>query len=543
MSRISILARRQRIKNLEIWAVRAVLAETFFLAIFPSVAAVAVVLGTVVWFLRLQVDAQFKLRSLPFDVPIMLFVLLSAVSVFHSPARDAELIYNFFSLIGIFVMTYLLVGQNIRTVGQVKFFVKALSASALIVVLGGFFQYVFGIDVAEITWTDAEAFPEMRKRVFSTMENPNVLAGFLNVAICMALGLFAKVSDGRIRFLAAASVVMAAACLLMTYSSAPLVTLLIIFGIYGLIQDWRILILMAAAASFLLYNDAEKILSLFTTTADMTGELRSGIWVSAIAMISDHPFAGIGFGAFEAVYPQYSHYAEATAVTVEHAHNLFLNVAAEIGIPGTLAFCWYFFGTMMTALVLSSNERYVKIKTAAAETARRAADSKFNKKLAEIIVTSKFLQELAQIKAMILTRLSELSNGVLDKIFPAKTKEKSGAAKKDPNLVHHEEMKWGRKSGGKKSDDDDKMDLQKFAEDMDEEDWREWKAARDLQIISGIRLGVGLAFLSMALNGMGDNLLFDVPSALLMWQLGALGAAVNLTEVNGNEKNSFAGDG
>ena len=267
MGRISILARRQRLKNLEIWAVRAVLAETFFLAIFPSVAAVAVVLGTVVWFLRLQVDAQFKLRSLPFDVPIMLFVLLSAVSVFNSPARNAELVYNFFSLIGIFVMTYLLVGQNIRTVEQVKFFVKALSASALIVVLGGFFQYVFGIDVAEITWIDAEAFPEMRKRVFSTMENPNVLAGFLNVAICIALGLFAKVSDGRIRFLAAASVVMAAACLLMTYSSGGLVTLLVIFGVYGLIADWRILILMAASASFLLYNDAEKILSLFTTTA------------------------------------------------------------------------------------------------------------------------------------------------------------------------------------------------------------------------------------------------------------------------------------
>ena len=187
---------------------------------------------------------------------------------------------------------------------------------------------------------------------------------------------------------------------------------------------------------------------------------------------------------------------------------------------------------MVTALVLSSNERYAKIKTAAAETARRAADSKFNKKLAEIIVTSKFLQELAQIKAMFLTRLSEFSNGVLDKIFPAKAEKKSGGAKKDPNLVHHEEMKWGKKAGGKKSDDDDKMDLQKFAEDFDEEelDWREWKALRDSQIISGIRLGAGLAFLSIALNGMGDDLLSDVPSALLMWQLGALSAAVNLID-------------
>lgn len=516
-------------KQLEIWAVRAVLAETFFLAIFPSAAAVAVVLGTVVWFLRLQVDAQFKLRSLPFDVPIMILVLLSAVSVFHSPARDTELIYKFFSLIGICTMTYLLVGQNIRTVEQIKLFVKALAASALIVVLGGFFQYVFGIDVAEISWIDAEAFPEMRKRVFSTMASPNVLAGFLDVAICVALGLFAKVSDGRVRFLAVASIFMAAACLLMTYSSGALITLLIIFGIYGLLQDWRILILIAATASFLLYNDAEKILSLFTTTVDMTGELRSGIWVGAVAMISDHPFAGIGFGAFEAVYSQYSHYAE-VAAPVKHAHNLFLNVAAEIGIAGALAFCWYFFGTMLTALILSSDERYAKIKTAAAETARRAADSKFNKKLVEVFVTSKFLQELAQMKSMLMTRLSELSNQILDKISPAASEKKSGGARRNPNLVHHEEMKWGKKSGRKKSDDDDKMDLQKFAAEEEEEDWQDLKAARDLQIISGVRLGVGLAFLSIALNGMGDDLLRDLPSALLMWQLGALGAAVNLLD-------------
>lgn len=35
---------------------------------------------------------------------------------------------------------------------------------------------------------------------------------------------------------------------------------------------------------------------------------------------------------------------------IVHAHNLYLNYAAEIGIAGALSFLWYFFGTMRMAL-------------------------------------------------------------------------------------------------------------------------------------------------------------------------------------------------
>ena len=513
-------------KQLEIWAVRAILAETFFLAIFPSVAAVAVVLGTAAWFLRLQADSRFKMRSLPFDLPVMIFIMLGAVSVFKSPVRDSALIYNFLWVVGIFSMTYLLAGQNIRTPEQIKLFVKALSASALIVVLGGFFQYVFGIEIAEMTWIDGEAFPEMRKRVFSTMASPDVLAGYLDVAICIALGLFAKVSDGRIKFLAVVSIAMATACLFMTYSSGAIVALAIIFVIYGFLQDWRILILLAAAAIFLLSNDAAKFLAVLASAADSTAALRSGIWVSTISMIADHPFIGIGWGAFEAAFPQYNFYAPETSTPILHAHNLFLNVAAEIGIAGALAFAWYFFGTMFTALALDKNARYTKIRDAATDTARRATDSKFKRKLVEVILTSSFLQNLAQIKSMLLTRTYDLSNSILDRIFPAEPEKKTGGDKKNPEVVHHDEMKWRKKPAKKKSDDDDKMDIQRFAALEDDEP--ETAAERDEQIISGVKLGVGLAFLSMALNGMSDDLLTDLPSAILMWQLGAVGAAINL---------------
>ena len=49
-------------------------------------------------------------------------------------------------------------------------------------------------------WVDGDAFPELRKRVFSTWENPNILAGYLDIIICLAFGLFMTLVFGS-RFL------------------------------------------------------------------------------------------------------------------------------------------------------------------------------------------------------------------------------------------------------------------------------------------------------------------------------------------------------
>ncbi len=531
MSRISKLARQYRIKNLENWTIRAILAEAFFLAIFPALAEVAVVVGLGAWFLRSHVDKNFKMRSLSFDLPIAIFVMLGAVSVFMSPASNSELIYNYCWLIGIFGLTYLLVGQNIRTPDQVQLLIRTFSAASLIVVLVGFFQYVFGIDIAEMTWVDGEKFPEFRRHVFSTLGSPNVLAGYLNVMICLALGILSKTDDLKQKPLIITAICVMAACLAMTYSQGAFLAIAVVFLVYGIFQDWRALILFAAVTGLVIYKDPtflDRILALFTITTDSAEVLRVGVWVSTIAMIADHPFIGIGYGAYQFIYPQYNYYLEDPSTIIRHAHNLYLNVAAEVGIAGALAYFWYFFGTMFTSLSLNSNERYNKIKNIAAK-------SKFTEEVSKLFMESKFLQELTKTKTAWTARMADLSEKIVD-WFSAKSKDDTAdkpKKKSEPELVHHEEMKWGKKSGAKsdKKSDDDKMDIQKFAAgDELMFDAREVKKYNDRQFISGVKFGIGLAFLSMAVNGISDNLLFNVPLSILMWQLGALSAAISLME-------------
>ena len=587
MNRISVFVRRQRIKKLETWTMRAILVEAFFLALFPSVAAAAVVVGMIAWFFRVQIDSRFKLRSLPFDVPVIIFILFCTVSVFLSPARNFELIYNFFGIVGLYVLTYILIGQNIRTKEQMINLAKALALSAFFVVLYGYFQYIFGVDIADMKWVDGEAFPELRKRIFSTLENPNVLAGYLDVMICLALGMFLKISGSTQKIILAVVIAALTACLAMTYSRGAFLSIAIVFVICGIVKDRRLLILIIILVASIIYSDStflQRILSIFTTSTDSSEGLRVGIWVSTISMIADHPFVGIGWGAFKFVYPQYNYYLQDTTQIIYHAHNLYLQTAAEVGIVGALAYFWYFFATMFQSITFNTAERYSQLKSDAKNLAANAKPSAFRDRLVQVILTSKFLQTLANSKSLMMDRMAELSNKIMDyfsftpsekdirksgksdadfsdadlgeeKTFAAvEIKDKDSSAevekkvsaekKSDAELVHHEELNWSapplsrveRKKQAadnkKNSDDDDKMDLQRFATDRVELFPRKISILRltETEIVEGLRVGIGLAFLSMALNGMSDDLLFNIPSSILMWMLGALSAAIRLEE-------------
>ena len=161
--------------------------------------------------------------------------------------------------------------------------------------------------------------------------------------------------------------------------------------------------------------------------------MRLAFWESTVAMIQDHPFLGIGWGAYWMVYPEYDFYLQGANVLIVHAHNIYLNYMAEIGIPGAVAFFWFFFGTMIMALRTH---------------------------------------------------------------FPADT----GAAEQmTPFGKYQMPFRWNRL-------------------------WHDWK---EHDILAGLSLGIGLAVLSVALNGLTDDLLFNIPSSMLLWMLAALAGALS----------------
>jgi hypothetical protein len=66
--------------------------------------------------------------------------------------------------------------------------------------------------------------------------------------------------------------------------------------------------------------------------------LRLDMWSRALAMIRDMPYTGIGLDSFGAIQ---SHFYPGVMIGAEpHAHNLFLQVALDLGLPGLFAFLW-----------------------------------------------------------------------------------------------------------------------------------------------------------------------------------------------------------
>ena len=436
------------------WSWNFVLAEAFLLALHPPAATAALLIATVLTVLHFRTDEDFKFRQLPFDVPVALFVFLSGVSIMVSPDKGFSF-YNWYNLVGVYVLTYFVVGQNVRSVRQVKELLLVIGMAAVFVLLYGFYQFIFGIDISAMKWVDGDAFPELRKRVFSTWENPNILAGYLDIIICLAFGLFIKAGTKQKRIVLGVLLAAGAACLAMTYARGACLVIAVIFAVYGMLKDWRVLAACVGVAVLLLVADPvlyERLTSVFTKV-DTSSEMRLAFWESTVAMIQDHPFLGIGWGAYWMVYPEYDFYLQGADIRIVHAHNMYLNYAAEIGVPGMLAFMWLFFGSLFTALrqKFAAPQPVIPAPTPFDYNEDAAADVELKK--------------------------------VADSVQVEEEKPETPI--------------W-----------------QDFIE------WPDWR------LLAGASAGLGLALISIALNGLTDHLLFNIPSSMFLWLMLAFIAAV-----------------
>lgn len=82
------------------------------------------------------------------------------------------------------------------------------------------------------------------------------------------------------------------------------------------------------------------ITDLFSAETVMGGlDARLELWSRALYAISDFPFTGIGIGTFERVIPLlYPYFLISPDNVITHAHNLLLQVAVDLGIPGLIAY-------------------------------------------------------------------------------------------------------------------------------------------------------------------------------------------------------------
>ncbi len=334
-----------------------VVAILTFLPFLPTMALVAAVIYTA---LCCFIKVMCGKRSLKFDLldgVVLIFMLLMLGGGFVSASGSSlkpALVYT------VFMLGYFLVVNLIRSKEWFMRAVIGVVSSGAVVSLYGLYQNFFG--AGDTTWHDADMFADIKSRVVSTFENPNVLAEYLIMVLPLTVALFLANKGGRAKFGSAVLLALFGGCLIYTWSRGAwlglLIGLLIFFLIYSK-NTLSVLLFSVLGIPFLPFVLPESITSRFLSIgnlADSSTSYRVSIWRGVLNMLEDFSVSGIGIGngAFSMVYPIYS---LSGCETAQHAHNLYLQITAELGIIGLVIFIALLFIFLQSSLEFHGKEK------------------------------------------------------------------------------------------------------------------------------------------------------------------------------------------
>jgi O-antigen ligase len=269
------------------------------------------------------------------DFLVLLILLLQISSAFTGYGRAVD------ALTAALLTSIWFFARRFLNEKNEKSFVFFSSLSLFIVSVIGVGQYLFGM--AELRWVDASRFGDIGGRVTSLFSNPNILAVYLLLYFPFPLlATFAPQSKGRMRVFYAITAAFCAFCILLTWSRGAWL---------GLAFEMLLFLIFHTRKSRIatLWLPPLLLLSLPIMPTNFRGRLfsigdlgessiryRLQTWQGTWKMLTAHPVGiGVGERAWRAIYP---HFAVSGTKTVMHAHNLFLQIATELGFVGLVVF-------------------------------------------------------------------------------------------------------------------------------------------------------------------------------------------------------------
>lgn len=273
---------------------------------------------------------------------------------------------------------------------DLRFFRRFFTAILVGTIVAASYGLLQAAHLDPVSWADTfriAGAPPSTLRIFSTFGHPNFFGSHLAMALFF-MGALALLGERLLpRTVAAAGIVLGVSCLLLTLNRGAWVGFLAAAGLVAALTwvAWRsgskegslrrevaaggvttARVLAAIAGLVLLAGLAASVGSpqvrrrLAVSFDEPTIKSRLLIWEGAVKMIRERPLAGFGPGTFGRNFPFYrderlaTFHDELTPVT--HAHNEYLEIAAETGMIGTAA--------MLLFLAVVLNRGFRKLRAA-----------------------------------------------------------------------------------------------------------------------------------------------------------------------------------
>jgi len=234
---------------------------------------------------------------------------------------------------------------------------NVLMVSTIVVALFGFYQaisrgYTALYDILYPVQDEIEKIPAWEGRITSFLEHYNGLAGYLNLVTPFCLGFALRGKDIALRKLSWWCLALASVALLLTQSRGGLLAYatVLLVSAWSFAPDrkagirWVAIVLVvcvrAAAVAGLLFQRLAEI-------DDFTTVSRLAIWGGAFTVFAHSPVLGAGFGNLRTLMGGLLNLPDGWT---GDAHNLYLELLAETGIVGFVAFAFLTITAMRKAM-------------------------------------------------------------------------------------------------------------------------------------------------------------------------------------------------
>jgi O-antigen ligase len=294
------------------------------------------------------------LRTTPFDIPLLLLLILARLSIWQ--AYDGVAAWQkFWLLVTAVAIFYLLVFWQRH--GE-SYAVSAAAIAWLLVVAGAAISLIFMLTANWAVLGIELRLPAEIGRILSmiavTSIHPNVAAGILAAILPFAIALILMTQrlPSPIPRLAATVLTAIIICgLLISYSRAAWLALGVAASLWLL---WhlisRVVLLRNRRAVTFCIIIGTVILSVVIVFLTAPGSMldlmrtlladqgRFDLYRDGIVLALDYPFFGAGLDTFTMVHATYAYLTHVGFAS--HAHNILLDVSIEMGIGGVLLLLW-----------------------------------------------------------------------------------------------------------------------------------------------------------------------------------------------------------
>jgi len=250
--------------------------------------------------------------------------------------------------------------------------VAALLAGELVTGVLGIRQ-LYGNTEELARWADPNSVANGTIRIYGTLENPNLFAGFLLPILPLAAVALLRWQTPWRRLYAAAGLGVGLVALVLSYSRGAWMGMVASLGLLVLLLAlrqtrswpplWRrllpvVLLLGGTVVLVVLVSQVEplrvRVLSLVAGREDSSNNFRINVWQAAIEMVQARPWLGIGPGntAFNLIYPLY----QQPKFNALSAYSIPLEIAVEAGIPGVLVLLGLLVSAVRRGLQLSRGD-------------------------------------------------------------------------------------------------------------------------------------------------------------------------------------------